>query len=141
MYNIIRKEIKDGRKLTEVYRLIDVALGAGTITDTQYTELRREANAAANPNENRPDLYDMVKALEARVKALEEKEGVTVQPDTPEEGGEYPAWKPWDGISQDYQQGAIVTHNGKLWQSAFAGQNTWEPGTIGTEALWREYTA
>lgn len=145
MYNIIKTEIKNGRKLTEVNRLIDVALGAGTITDKQYSELRREANAAANPDENRPDLYDMVKALEARVKALETFNGIVPAPELPEDGNqtEYETWQPWDGISNKYQQGAIVYHpgTGKLWESTFAGQNTWEPGTIGTEALWREVVA
>lgn len=140
MYNIIKNEIKNGRKLTEVNRLIDVARGAGTITDAQYLELRREANAAANPNDNQPDLRRMVLDLAARVEALEANAGI-VNPENPEDGGEYPAWKPWDGISKDYQIGAIVSHNGKLWESTFAGQNTWEPGTVGTEALWREYTA
>lgn len=140
MYNIIKTEIKGGRKLPEVTRLINIAMGAGKLTEAQFRELNEEALAAANPDENQPDLRQMVLALEERVKALEEKNGTT-RPDAPEDGGEYPAWKPWDGISKDYQQGAIVTHNGKLWQSAFAGQNTWEPGTIGTEALWKEYTA
>ena len=44
---------------------------------------------------------------------------------------EYPIWKPWDGISKDYQIGAIVVHNGEVWESTFAGQNVWEPGTVG----------
>ena len=46
------------------------------------------------------------------------------------------AWKPWDGISKDYQYGALVTHKDTIWRSDFKGQNVWEPGTIGTEALW-----
>lgn len=140
MYNIIKTEILSGRKLPEVTRLIDIAMGAGKLTEAQFRELNEAALAAANPNENQPDLRQMVLALEERVKALEEKNGTT-QPDTPEAEGEYPAWKPWDGIGKDYQPGAIVSHNGKLWESTFSGQNTWEPGTIGTEALWREYTA
>lgn len=139
MYNIIRNEIKNGRKLTEVNRLINVALGAGTITDAQYRELRKEANDAADYNENQPDLREMVLALAARVAALEANAGITTEPD--EGGNSYEEWKPWDGISDKYQIGAIVSHNGKTWESTFAGQNTWEPGTIGTEALWREHTA
>jgi len=46
------------------------------------------------------------------------------------------AWQPWDGISNDYQLGAEVTHNGQTWTSTHPGQNTWEPGTTGTESLW-----
>lgn len=144
MYNIIKNEIKNGRKLTEVNHLLNVALGAGTITDAQYSELRKEANDKANHNDNQPDLREMVLALAARVTALEANAGIMTEPEQPEEGGNsygYEKWQPWDGISNKYQMGAIVYHPGteKLWESTFAGQNTWEPGTIGTEALWREY--
>lgn len=144
MYNIIKNEIKNGRKLTEVNRMINAAMGAGAITDTQYGELRREASAAANHKDNEPGLREMVLALAARVEVLEKTAGI-VTPEIPDEGNqtEYETWQPWDGISNKYQQGAIVYHpgTGKLWESTFAGQNTWEPGTVGTEALWREYAA
>lgn len=139
MYNIILNEIKGGRKLTEVNRLINVALGAGTITDAQYRELRKEANDKANHNENQPDLREMVLALAARVAALEANVNITTKPKEDDNG--YEEWQPWDGISNKYQIGTIVSHNGKIWESTFNGQNTWEPGAIGTEALWREYTA
>ena len=53
---------------------------------------------------------------------------------------EYPEWKPWDGISKDYQKGAIVSHNGELWESVYDGQNVWQPGAPGTENMWVKYT-
>ena len=59
--------------------------------------------------------------------------------DTPAET--IPAWKPWSGVpGSGYQQGDKVTHNGKTWESNFAGENVWEPGTLGTENLWIEVT-
>ena len=49
--------------------------------------------------------------------------------------GEYPPWTPgsWD-------LGAIVTHNGKTWES-MVPNNTWEPGSAGVyESIWKDVT-
>lgn len=78
-------------------------------------------------------------SIEERLDALE---GVSAE--TPDEGEsddiQYPEWKAWDGISTDYQPDTIVSHNGKLWQSTFAGQNVWEPGAVGIDdRFWVEY--
>lgn len=143
MKKYLMREIMNGEKLTVMQDRINKAAANGMISMEDKAELDKALHAKANPNDNRPDVYEMVKALEARVKVLEDNAGVTVQPEQDETNQtEYETWKPWDGISDKYQQGAIVYHpgTGKLWESTFAGQNTWEPGTIGTEALWREYT-
>lgn len=57
--------------------------------------------------------------------------------DTPEE--EIPEWVQ-PGAENGYEQGARVRHNGKIWESTFDGKNVWEPGVVGTEALWKEVT-
>lgn len=126
-------------KLLDVQRKIKELWATNDLTDTEKDELLAAAMEAANPEAERPEqqamletLADRIAALEARVAALEAG-GIEPEPDT-----EIPAWKPWDGISKDYQYGAKVTHNGKIWQSEFNGQNTWEPGVVGTEALWIE---
>ena len=72
-----------------------------------------------------------IDGLEKRLAALEGEEP---------EPEEYEEWKPWDGVSNKYQLGAIVTHNGKLWESTFNGQNVWEPGAPGTDNLWKVYS-
>ena len=36
-----------------------------------------------------------------------------------------------------YMKGDKVKHVGKIWVSLIDG-NVWEPGTVGTEALWQE---
>lgn len=36
-----------------------------------------------------------------------------------------------------YAKGNKVTHNDKTWES-LVDNNTWEPGVIGTETLWKE---
>lgn len=51
---------------------------------------------------------------------------------------EYPEWSQPIGAGDGYQFGAKVSHRGKHWHSAFSGENIWEPGDPGTEALWVE---
>ena len=57
-------------------------------------------------------------------------------------GGDDPSGIPeWVKPSNEspYPKGAVVRHNGKTWESIVAN-NVWEPGTVGTEAVWREVT-
>lgn len=53
--------------------------------------------------------------------------------------GEIPVWRQPTGAQDAYMKGDKVSHNGKHWISDVDG-NVWEPGTIGTEALWLEIT-
>ena len=41
------------------------------------------------------------------------------------------------GSTNPYMKGDKVKHNGKKWES-LVDNNVWEPGAIGTEALWKE---
>jgi hypothetical protein len=81
-----------------------------------------------------------INRLEARLATLEAapKDDEVTEGGEADSSAEYEAWTPWDGLSDKYQQGAIVTHNDKVWESVFSGQNVWEPGAAGTEALWVE---
>lgn len=56
---------------------------------------------------------------------------------TPEEG--YGEWVQPDSTN-GYSKGDRVSHNGKIWESIFDGSNVWEPGAVGTEALWKDIT-
>lgn len=47
-----------------------------------------------------------------------------------------PDWEQPDSTNA-YKLGDKVRHNGKIWESLIDG-NVWEPGTVGTEALWKE---
>lgn len=51
--------------------------------------------------------------------------------------GEIPEWEQPTGAQDAYNTGDKVKHNGKTWVSLVDG-NVWEPGTVGTEALWSE---
>jgi hypothetical protein len=142
MYEVIKSVIiAGGYKLAEIQRKVKKLYLLGDITEEQMDELLSLAAGGVSTDAERPEVLDMIqtlateiKALESRVKDLEGDE--PAEPDVPA----YPAWKPWDGISKDYQQGAIVSHNGQLWESVFNGQNVWEPGASGTDALWVIYT-
>ena len=138
MFNVIKSAIEaGGYKLSEMQQKIRKFYMMGNLTEADLDELLRLASGGVSVDAERPEtlkliqtLAEELEALKARVAALEGGEE-PVQPT-------YPEWKPWDGISKNYQRGDIVSHNGKLWESVFAGQNVWEPGTVGTEALWVE---
>lgn len=138
MYNIIKDVIAKGSfKLTEIQQKVKKLYLLGDITETQMDELLARASGSVSADAERPEflvliqnLAEEVGALSDRVKALEGGEAET-------ETVGYPEWKIWNGISMDYQCGAIVVHNGELWESVFGGQNVWEPGTV-DEGFWKK---
>lgn len=139
MYNILKTKIlMGGTRLSEVQNRIKRLYATGDLTDGQLEELMELSQQKANPEAERPELPEMLRSLAERVEALEKKLESTSLPE--EEAPYIEAWTPWDGVSNKYQLGAVVSHNGKLWQSVFNGQNVWAPGTAGTESLWIEYT-
>lgn len=141
MYEIIKNVITaGGYKLAEIQHKVKKLYILGDITEAQMDELLALAAAGVSSDAERPEVLDMLRSLSARIDAhdvrLSALEGGS---SGSEEPAGYEEWAAWDGVSNKYQQGAIVTHNGQLWRSAFNGQNVWEPGAAGTEALWVEY--
>ena len=49
-----------------------------------------------------------------------------------------PEWEQPDSTNP-YMKGDKVKHNGKVWVSLI-DNNVWEPGAVGTAALWQEVT-
>lgn len=134
MFEIIKAAIESGNyKLTEMQEKIQRMYIRGALTEAQMEQLLEMASGSVNANAERPEVFEMLQSLAARIEAIEKQIG---QADDPEK---YEEWKPWDGISKKYQYGEIVSHNGKLWISKFNGHNVWEPGTPGTESLWEVY--
>ena len=123
--------------LADMVRKINTLWVEGQLTDKQREDLLVMAAENANPEGERPGTQEMLETLAGR---LEELEGRVAALEGAPETPEYPAWKPWDGMSKDYPKGAVVSHKGELWKSVFEGQNVWEPGTAGTENLWVKYT-
>ena len=142
MYDVIKSAIAaGGYKLADMQYKIKKLYVLGDLTETEMDELLAMAAGGVSVDAERPETLEMIRALDAKISALDARvaalENKPVEPDVPE--GDYPEWKPWDGISTDYQLGAIVSHNGELWESTYAGQNVWEPGTAGTESMWVKY--
>lgn len=140
MYNILKNVISaGGYKLAEIQRRVKKLYAMGDLTDEQLDELMALTQQMADPEAERPETVKMLREISDRLSAVERK--LASQDDTQEEQPEYEEWvQPVAGLTDKYQHGAIVTRNGKLWQSAYTDQNVWEPGAAGTEALWVEYT-
>jgi hypothetical protein len=140
MYEVLKSVISaGGYKLADIQHKVKKLYVIGDLTEAQMDELLSIASGGVSTDAERPEVMAMLLSLAERIEALEKKLHESAEPG--EETPEHEAWKPWDGMSNKYQHGAIVSHNGKLWQSVFAGQNVWEPGAAGTESLWVEYTA
>lgn len=140
MYNIIRHHIENGGyRLSDVKGRIKKLYAMGDLTEEQMDELLNMAEDNTSVDFERPETLSMLRTLTERMDSLEARirmlEGGAAAP----EEGDYPDWKAWDGLSGDYKTGAIVRHNGMLWESVYAGQNVWEPGCV-SERLWRPYS-
>ena len=143
MFSNLKRVILSGRyRLSEMVDKINVMWGESLITGEERDELLHLAQEKLNLQTEAPELMvayvrvlEKLEGLEKRVAALE---GVGGGEDEPDGGAdEWPAWEPWDGVSDRYQHGAKVTHNGVKYVSVYAGQNVWEPGAAGTQSLWQ----
>lgn len=139
MYDIFKNRIAaGGYQLADIQRRMKKLFALGDLTEEQLDELIALSQKNAAADAERPEMLQILQQLAERVSAVEKK--LDGQEDAEAETPEYEAWSAWDGISDKYQKGAVVSHGDKLWQSVFEGQNVWEPGTVGTENLWVEYT-
>ena len=142
MYNVIKSVIAAGGfKLAEIQYRIKKLYAQGDLTEEQMDELLAAASDGVSANAERPETLQMLRDMSDRMDELEKRlsalDGIGG-----EEPSAYPAWQRWDGISDQYRAGAIVSHGGKLWQSVYVGQNVWEPGAAGIDdRFWIEYTA
>lgn len=138
MYKSLKNRITaGGYQLTDVQSRIKRLFATGDLTEEQMDELLVLSQENATADAERPETLIMLQELAARVETLEKK---LAQGDTETETSDYEDWTAWDGISDKYQYGAIVSHNDQLWKSVYNGQNVWEPGIAGTESLWVAYT-
>lgn len=142
MYEIVKNVIMSGSfKLEDMSKKIDTLWVQGDLTEEQRTELITLMKEHLNPETEMPEALQMCRALKEEVESLKERviklENGGVAPEPPV-GIEVPAWEPWDGISNKYQYGAVVTIDQKYYISTYQGQNTWMPGSMGTEGLWKE---
>ena len=146
MYDIIKNIIQNGMfKVSDLTTKIDTLWAESKLTDDERNELVQMMTDHLNPSTEAREPKDLYERLEARVVVLEGavKELQGGGEEEPERGEiVIPAWVPWDGISDNYQYGAVVTHSDKYWQNMLQGvQNTWEPGAVGVDdRYWKEIT-
>ena len=142
MFDIIKSVIERGIfRVNDLSLKIDTLWAESKLTDSQRDELYSLIMQHLNPAAEYPELEDRIASLEARVSALEEAQnnpdvGDPSEPEGLPEGVEI--WEPWDGVSNKYQFGAIVLHNGVYYKNVLSGQqNVWEPGSPGIdERFW-----
>lgn len=146
MYDTLWQLISSGDfSLTDAVSKIDVLWVEGQLTDAERTKLKELALENISTDQEKPEMEATVAALVARVDTLEEaiaalQSGAGDTDNGGASGTTYEEWTAWDGYSDKYQYGAVVSHNGKLYISIYKdGQNVWEPGALGTESLWEEY--
>ena len=150
MYEIIKSIIKTGNfRVNDIATKMDTFWAAGKLTDEEYQELNTMITDYITPEAEAPQDYEL---LARQIAELKDTLSDVIDRITVLEGGEpepeeptgiiIPEWEPWNGISTDYQYGAVVTHNGTYWQNVLEGmQNTWEPGSAGVdERYWKEIT-
>lgn len=141
MKSILENVIKSGKfDLARATQLIESGYIDGSYTEDERMELLALRDQHLKPESQAPGMQEVIKRLEEKYAALEARvaeleKGEKTEPGENEEET-IPAWEPWNGIDNRYQHGAKVMHNGFVWESRFAGQNTWEPGTLGTEQIW-----
>ena len=137
MFQLIKSVISAGGfKLSDIRHKISKFYLLGSITEAEMDELLALATSCVSVDAERPEYLTMLQNLAEEVAALTSR--VAVLEGIDDEGDAYPVWKPWDGISKDYVQGAIVSHNGMLWESVFQGQNVWEPSVTG-DGFWKPH--
>ena len=115
MYKIMQSVIHAGGfKLEDMRHKVNKMYIQGELTEEQADQLLAQAEQGATPDAERPELLQIVRNLSAKVDALAaEVAALKNGSDTtdPDDGAtEYESWTPWDGISDKYQPGAIVSH-------------------------------
>lgn len=145
MYDIIKNIIENGIfKVNDLSVKIDTLWAESKLSDDERSELVQMMTGHLNPATEAPDIADRLERLESRLSKVEEDISA-LQGESTEPGlGEVtiPEWEPWDGVSNKYQYGAVVLHNGKYFQNVLSGQqNVWEPESAGVdERYWKEIT-
>lgn len=72
MYDVIKNVIKEGNfVLSELLSKIDYFFAKGSLTESEYADLKENARSTAEPSKE-ADLFAKLMELEARVKNLEE---------------------------------------------------------------------
>lgn len=155
MYNLLKNIIMAGKNpVATLTNKVNMAWANGDITDAEKLELEQMIFRYRNPLTEAPELMQLyrqirtelatvkseLETIKSRLSTLESGSGTVTAPLETE--ATVPEWVMWDGISQEYQYGAVVSRNGRYWIDVLRDmQNTWEPGSVGVdERYWKEIT-
>lgn len=130
--------LNSGYDLGEKLRELTVIMIAGQISvEEQHTltQLAHEHTGKTSTEQNILSAFQTINSELASIKErLSKLENVNTE--APVEN-EYPEWERWNGLPDSgYRFGDKVTHYGIKYVSNYVGLNVWEPGLMGTEALW-----
>ena len=154
MYEIIKAVIQSGAVVvSDITQKINTLWVESKLTDEERQELSEMMIDYINPSTQAPELKELYLQLREELGAVKEEvstlktevaelKGTGGTEPGPEPEITIPKWKPWDGISKDYQTAAVVKHKGKYYKNVLEGmQNTWEPGSAGVdERYWKKIT-
>lgn len=137
MYETLRSVILSRTlPVAELQRRVDVFYAESKITEAEKAELSQMIFDNQTPDAEKAKLEQRFAELARRMDALEKRITAVEAGDEPVSPSDYPDWKAWDGVSGDYIPGAIVRHNGALWENVLNMQNVWEPGVV-DERYWK----
>ena len=130
-----------GYELADKLNELTAIMIVGQIDIGEYQQLAELARKHANPDAESSEvgvmrslgtILEEIEAIKSRITKLEEANGEEVVEEVILD------WEPWDPINNPgYKFGTKVRHFGIVYISDFVGNNTWEPGVLGTEAVWR----
>lgn len=137
MYETLRSVILSRTlPVAELQRRVDVFYAEAKITEAEKIELSQMIFDNQTPDAEKAELEQRFAELTRRTDALEKRVAAIESGYVPVAPDDYPDWKAWDGVSGDYIPGAIVRHNGTLWENVLNMQNVWEPGVV-DERYWK----
>jgi hypothetical protein len=130
--------LNGGYDLVNKLRELTAIMIVGQISVDEYQVLTQLAYEHADSETTETNVLLALKTINselakinARLDALESANGETPVEEV------YPEWERWNGHPDSgYKFGDKVSHLGVKYVSNYTGLNVWEPGVIGTEALW-----
>lgn len=139
IFNLCKEAILNGGyELGEKLRELTAIMIVGQISTDEYQVLTQLAYEYADKDSTKANILSAFETINRELVEIKNRLAAleTANNEPPVED-EYPAWERWDGTPDSgYKFGDKVTHNGVKYISNYTGLNVWEPGVLGTEALW-----
>lgn len=139
IFNLCRESVLNGSyELGEKLRELTAIMIVGQISTDEYQILTQLAYEYADKDSTKANILSAFETINKELVEIKNRLAkLEAANDEPPVENEYPAWKRWDGLPDSgYQFGDKVTHLGVKYISNYTGLNVWEPGLLGTEALW-----